>query len=143
MPTPKGYLLSLPTCRMRGTLPAAARRYRSASCVSYLFLLLQQLFLTADIAAITFSSTFLRSCFTVERAMMCVPIAPEWRYQTAGVGSDLSSSPPVATAVLRIITVGDQRQRINTSPLINTSTRTMSDAWKRLKFNPETHNHAR
>ncbi len=131
MPTPKGYLLSLPTAEWRGTLPAAARRYRSASCVLTFFLLLQQLFLTADIAAIHLASTFLRSCFTVDRAMMCVQSLPEWRYQTAGAGSDLSSFHQLATAVLRITTVGDQRQRSTRSPLINTSTRTMSDAWKR------------
>ncbi len=54
--------------------------------------------------------------------------------QTAGVGSDLSSSPPARDRGLRIITVGDQRQRINTFTVDYTSTRTMSDAWKRLKL---------
>lgn len=39
------------------------------------FLLLQQLFLTADVAAVAFRRDVLRSCFTVERAMMWLPMA--------------------------------------------------------------------
>lgn len=59
----------------RGTLPAAAQRYRPASYASYLLSASAAAFLTADVAAVAFRRDVLRSCFTVERAIMWLPMA--------------------------------------------------------------------
>ncbi|CSF95185.1 Uncharacterised protein [Shigella sonnei] len=79
------------------------------------FLLLQQLFLTADIAAITFSQYVFTQLFhggsrNNVRTNRCL----NGDIKLLAWDQIFHLLHQLATAVLRIITVGDQRQRINT-----------------------------